>query len=643
MIVHEGHAYAVESVAFSPDGKSVVSGSKDYTARMWDAHNSSPIGEPLEGHSSYVHSVSYSPLGNLIASGSQDATIRLWDPITGQQSGNGLECFHALFSVAFAPDAKLIASGGGYFSSSTHHAVQLWDVQARKATSTLQGHTSEVTSVSFSPDSSRLVSGSRDKTIRVWDVDRETAILGPLGGHTDWARSTAFSPDGAQIVSCSNDHTIRLWDPRTGEMIGKPYTDHNGPVRSVSFSPWGTYIASGGDRTVRLWDIRMGRQVDQPFKEHTGPVMTVAFSPDGQYIASGSGDCKVVIRKVLDDQYPAADDDAEPRTINTDMEASKRDGPGVDLQPRMIISQASTQQIFDCLCHAGCIDLSSKMDTRQETAMIVSGGGFGDIWKGEMHTGVKVAIKAWRTYTLGPCEYKTLKRAARELHLWSRMDHPNIHRLQGVILFRDQYLGMVSEWMDNGNLHEYLLKHPEADRYQLCVHVTSGLEYMHSRGTVHGDLKALNVLVSSDGVARLSDFDFSIMSAASSLVFTATSNTRTGSIRWVPPEMLSGETPQRTKQSDVYALGMTMLEIYTREVPYSDRQHDGAVVLAVMIGTLPTRPMQHIKDDERGNLVWKIMLDCWSRTPNDRPSAGQVLQVCYSDSLWKLESDGGRT
>ncbi|CAE7193891.1 unnamed protein product [Rhizoctonia solani] len=365
--------------------------------------------------------------------------------------------------------------------------------------------------------------------------------------------------------------------------------------------------------------MRTGRQVGRPFEEHTAYVTSVAFSPCGRYVASGSYDRRVIIREVLgEDQYPAVGDDVEPQEVN---------------------SQMSTQQIFECLCRAGCIDLSLQMDTKQEKSMIVSGGGFGDIWKGEMHTGVKVAIKAWRTYALGPCEYKTLKRAARELYLWSRMDHPHIHRLQGVILFRDQYLGMVSEWMDNGNLHEYLMKHPEADRYQLCMHVASGLEYMHSRGTVHGDLKALNVIVSSDGTARLSDFDFSIMSNASRLAFTATSNMRSGSVRWVAPEILTEATPQRTTQSDVYALGMkcpgladdavtiSTQEIFTGDVPYSDRQIDATVLMAIITGTLPTRPAQHIKDDERGNRVWQLLLNCWSRDLSERPSAGQVLEV----------------
>ncbi|CAE6414072.1 unnamed protein product, partial [Rhizoctonia solani] len=266
--------------------------------------------------------------------------------------------------------------------------------------------------------------------------------------------------------------------------------------------------------------------------------------------------------------------------------------------------------------------LSSRMDPRQETAMIASGGGLGDIWKGQLHDGGKVAIKAWRTNALEQCSYKTLKRVARELFCWSRMEYPNIHRLQGVIMFKGQYLGMVSEWMENGNLHEYLRKQPSADRYQLCVHVASGLEYMHSCSTIQGDLKAANVLVSSDGIARLSDFDFSIMSEVSSLVFSESSNSRLGSIRWVAPEILLEEVHKRTTQSDVYALGMTMLEIFTGDVPYPECRQD-----FIERGTLPTRPVELLKDDERVNIMWHLLLHCWKREASERPSSGQVFDA----------------
>ncbi|CAE7174463.1 unnamed protein product [Rhizoctonia solani] len=592
----EGHTRSVQSVAFSPDGKSVISASNDRTVRMWHARSSSPIGEPLIGHDHYVYSVSYSPLGNLIASGSNDKTIRLWDTNTGHQSGKTLngECW--VSSVAFSSDAKLIVSGCGADGfSSKENDVQLWNVQTRTpASGPFKGHTNSVNSVSFSPDSARLVSGSFDKTIRVWNVERGTTIAGPLEGHTGWVHSTRFSPDGAQIASCSDDRTIRFWDPRTGGMIGGPYRGHAGAVLSVSYSPCGTYVTSGGgDKTVRLWDIRTGRQVYQPFREHTNYVNSVTFSLCGHYIASGSADCKVIIRKTSSedpnsDEHPNSDEDPDPQIIT---------------------SQMSAREIFQCLVETGCNDLSSMMDPSQDAARIVSGGGFGDIWMGYLNLLFD-------------------QRAARELHYWSQMEHKNIHRLMGVILFKDEYLGMVSEWMENGDLHKYLRYHPTTDRYQLDIAL--GLEYMHNRRTVHGDIKAANILVSPDGVAKISDFDFSVMSEATDLAFTASSNTRSGSIRWVAPEMLDGEIPKRTTQSDVYALGMTMLEVFTGRVPYPDRRMDTAVLIAVMQGTLPTRPFQYLRDDEQGNFVWKLLLDCWSRSPNERPSAGQVAKVLES-------------
>ncbi|CAE7081054.1 unnamed protein product [Rhizoctonia solani] len=497
MIVHEGHTDRVWSVAISPDGKLLVSGSLDRTVRMWDTHNSSPVGKPLRGHSSDIYSVSYSPLGNLIASASWDKTIRLWDPSTGQQSGEPLKGDQPFASVAFSADAKLIASGsGGPSSSPTANVVQMWDVQTRKALlAPFKGHTHYVWTVSFSLDSSRVVSGSWDKTIHIWDAERGTTIVGPLEGHTDHVCSTTFSPSGTQILSCSDDGTIRFWDARTGGTIGKPYKGHIGAVNSAAFSPCGTYVASGGnDNTVRLWDNRAGCQVDQPLKEHTGAVRSVAYSPCGQHIVSGSDDRKVIIRGCLSG-IPDPDDHAGPQ-ISTS---------GV---------VPSAQQMFDLLRNAGCVDLSSQMDPRQEAVMTSSGGGFGDIWQGRLNNEAKVTIKVWRTDPVGQCDHTTLERAAHELFDLSRIDHLNIHLLQGVIMFKDHYLGMVSEWMDNGNIYEYLAKCPYADRYQLVLRpnrVRSGLYASSQQGIF------LFIRVAPNGRTNNDEFRYMVISKLSML------------------------------------------------------------------------------------------------------------------------------
>ncbi|CUA70836.1 Lissencephaly-1 homolog [Drosophila willistoni] [Rhizoctonia solani] len=610
MIIHEGHTKAVYSVAFSPDGNYIVSGSDDDTVRMWNARKPSVIGEPLEGHTYSIRSLAYSPLGNIIASASFDRTIRLWDVNTRQQLGQSIKCNREFYSVAFSPDAKLIASGCTSQSSTYNRepAIQLWDVGKRTAASKpFKGRTDDIKSIRFSPDGSRLVSGSW-KTVRVWDIERGKTITGPFKGHTNWVRSIALSPDGSQIVSGSFDRTLRLWDVRDARGIGNPFEGHTNCVYSVDFSPCGTYVVSGSwDYTARLWDVRTGHEVES-FKEHTSRVYSVAFSPCGQYVASGSEDGKLITRNISS-KYPESGEDVRPQIVSSDM---------------------STHQIFDCLKASGCVDLSSHMDPKQETAMIVSGGGFGDIWKGQLYNGGKVAIKAWRTNALGNCDYKTLKRAARELYCWSRMDHPNIHRLQGVIMLRDQYLGMVSEWMENGNLHEYLRRYPDVGRFELCVDIALGLEYMHSTNTVHGDLKAANVLVSSDGVARLSDFDFSVMSEMTSLVFSGSSNSRSGSLRWMAPELLLEEVRTRTTRSDVYALGM---EIFTGDVPYPDRRTDIGVMRTVERGTLPTRPTKQLGDDQKSDMIWHLLVRCWAWEVRDRPSSRQVVEILVSDDV----------
>ncbi|KIN96777.1 hypothetical protein M404DRAFT_37725, partial [Pisolithus tinctorius Marx 270] len=119
----------------------------------------------------------------------------------------------------------------------------------------LHGHTSEVSSVAFSPDGKRIVSGSSDKTVRVWDVEGGVQIGRPLEGHTEEVSSVAFSPDGKRIVSGSKDKTVRVWDVEGGVQIGSPLVGHTDAVESVAFSPGGKRIVSGSrDKTVRVWE-----------------------------------------------------------------------------------------------------------------------------------------------------------------------------------------------------------------------------------------------------------------------------------------------------------------------------------------------------------------------------------------------------
>ncbi|KAH7317482.1 kinase-like domain-containing protein [Rhizoctonia solani] len=188
------------------------------------------------------------------------------------------------------------------------------------------------------------------------------------------------------------------------------------------------------------------------------------------------------------------------------------------------------QDIFNLLLGHGCVDLSPQININRITTFPIDGGGFGDVRRGELHDGTIVAIKTWRESLIEWCDYTILKRVTREIYNWSKMKHDNVHRLMGVFIFKEQSIGMVSEWMGNGNLEEYLRKNPNADRYYLSVQAASGLAYIHSQNVIHGDIKAINILVSLDRIVKLTDFGLSIMSE-SSVVFSVTTLQAT-TIRW---------------------------------------------------------------------------------------------------------------
>lgn len=191
-----------------------------------------------------------------------------------------------VLSVAFSPDSKRIVSG------SADNTICLWDTQSRtRIGSPLKGHAGWARSVAFSPDGEWVVSGSYDKTVRLWGTRRSMPTRSPLRGHSSKVLSVAFSSDGRIVVSGSTDKTIRLWDVYVEAPSGLPFEGHTGAVQSVAMSGDGTRIASGShDKTVRLWDTETGAQLEDALEGHTGMVYTVALSPDGHMVVSGSED-----------------------------------------------------------------------------------------------------------------------------------------------------------------------------------------------------------------------------------------------------------------------------------------------------------------------------------------------------------------
>ena len=280
------HSNSVISVAASPDGKYLASGSWDHTVIIWDAESGACM-LILEGHSNNVSSVCWSPDGKYLASGSWDKTVIIWDAESGAcmliLEGHS----YTVESVSWSPDGKYLASG------SIDETLIIWDAESGQKLKTLEGHFGSVESVSWSPDGKYLASGSMDSTLIIWDA-KSGESLKTLKGHFDGVESVCWSPDGKYLASGANDKTVKIWDAKSGEEL-KTLKGHYFDVYSVCWSPDGKYLASGSwDKTVIIWDAKSGEKL-KTLEGHSDWVRSVCWSPDGKYLASGSRDDTVRI------------------------------------------------------------------------------------------------------------------------------------------------------------------------------------------------------------------------------------------------------------------------------------------------------------------------------------------------------------
>ena len=289
IFARRGWPGAVQAVAFSPDGKTVVAGtgtSDAVTKGVLTCHDAL-TGETLwraEEHDLNILGLAYSPDGKTIACACGSFNnyngigyVRLRDAVTGKAAGHVPGGPGGVVSVAFSPDGKQLALAN-------RGVIDVWDIASHSLAFQLRGHRDFVYTVTFSPDGRWIASGGWDRAIRLWD--RTTGQLaGSLIGHRGFVRGLSFRPDSRQLVSCSEDRSLRLWDVDTGRSLAA-FHGHMGFVHCVAFSPDGGQAASGSmDGTIKLWPAA-APDPQVSFRNGSGWVGTVAFHPVGDRVAT---------------------------------------------------------------------------------------------------------------------------------------------------------------------------------------------------------------------------------------------------------------------------------------------------------------------------------------------------------------------
>jgi WD40 repeat protein len=282
-----------DSVALSPDRKKLAI-SVDETIKIlkWnEEENKWQETYTLCGHSDSVTSIAWSPDGSYLASGSYGETIRVWNPKTEKVLRTLKGHTVRVTSIAWSPDGSYLASG------SNRKMIWVWNPETGQELHTLRGHSDWVRSIAWSPDGSYLASGSADETIRVWEHNDEANTwknLRTLKAHTGWVTSIAWSPKGRYLASGSGsllgDHTVRIWNAETGQEL-HTLRGHTGSVTSIAWSDDGNLLASGSnDRTIRVWkfDNEFNIEKAQVLSGHALGVSSVVFR--GDQLISGSFD-----------------------------------------------------------------------------------------------------------------------------------------------------------------------------------------------------------------------------------------------------------------------------------------------------------------------------------------------------------------
>ncbi|KAG8987676.1 hypothetical protein FRB94_002287 [Tulasnella sp. JGI-2019a] len=267
-------------------------------------------------------------------------------------------------------------------------------------------------------------------------------------------------------------------------------------------------------------------------------------------------------------------------------------------------------------------------------------GGFSDVWRGnikdeEGRLVQEVAVKVLRAVKMRPDDTasgRLQKRMHREIKIWHGLQHPGIVPLLGYALELDGAPSLISPWYGNGDVVNYLKRHPFADRRKIVRQITEGLAYLHSQNppVIHGDLKGANVLIDQNFDAALCDFGLAKLLQDCPSSFT-TSNVGMGTLRWCSPELLLEGCENKTQASDVWAFAALALEIFTGHIPFYDKSNTQATV-AIARGEIPARALY--PELPQCNKFWDVLESCWKQDPTERPTMEALGRMILNDDVF---------
>ncbi|KIJ64180.1 hypothetical protein HYDPIDRAFT_28624 [Hydnomerulius pinastri MD-312] len=601
-VMKEGNR--VLAVTASGDGRYIASGGYGKKVVLWDPRTHEMVIELDGSHSSgWVRSLSFSPDSTKIACGSNVCVVNIWDMKTGERlAGPFEEHPHSVLCFQFNPNGDTIASCGG--------DIRIWSSHTGKLTIPPIISKACPRSLGWSLDGGQLFVCDDHGFIRSFDPSNGS-LRGEWKGHSSTIWSIAVSPNGKWLASASKDKTVCLWNVATQDQAEPTLRlQHNGSVNSMAISPDSRYLASTeSDKKVLIWNLDgLANSVTLSVDAENPPLISMNEEAEN---------FEGVINKV---SLSRASSLYQAVTFPVDRHEHEAVSPRAGLSTRLLATPATTfakgkmkemdvhapELIVNvCDVNSGGREVKNSSfeaweqterlpwnidDIRSHFASDLTGsvtrlgehpiadGGFAHIYQGIFRMrgkSIKVAIKAIRTYVAEESELSNKeKQLRREIQVWLNLDHPNIVPLLGTTMNFAQLPALVCPFFENGSLTSYLERQNKkltpGERLVILGDIAMGLQYLHSKSIVHGDLSGGNVLIRENGRACLTDFGLSTRLSEWGGT-TSTTPHGGGTLRWGAPEHLhfnvrapaNGEDVPRASPSlsvDIYPFGGIMLQ-----------------------------------------------------------------------------------